>query len=256
MLVANKNSINGFYLSLALHVAAIFSIFYFTDIKSELIAQKHPKSLSICLGSFEVPKEAVDSKLAEAEPIKQSEVKKTTEKKVERIEEEVVQKPKITEPKKIEQKIEAVEPVKVAEAKPIQDDSSQIVEKVANTAQESFEIEENFETKEEPIAKNITQSEELEQEYEKTNFHSIRDMVLANLKYPNSARRMGLQGTVELVLVIDTNGKLLDVILHKSSGHSLLDKSAIKSAGILCNKNLPSPHRISRVTLPIYFALN
>ena len=67
---------------------------------------------------------------------------------------------------------------------------------------------------------------------------------------------MGIQGCVEVTLIIDSNGKLLDVILEKSSGHEVLDKSAIKAAGELYAQALPIPQIISRVTLPINFALN
>ena len=244
MLAANKNSINGFSISFVLHVLAVYVLFYAAETKSDFVKESAQKVISISLDSFEVPQKVVQ-KIEKPKPI---------EKKVETPNKAVVKKPiveekkpKIAEPKKIEQKIEAVEAVKVAEAKPLQDDSSQ----------ESFETQEKFEAKEEPVKKNVAQSMEvLQKEYEKTNFQSIRDMVLANLKYPNNARRMGLHGTVELVLVIDTNGKLLEVILQKSSGHALLDKSALKSADKLCKKTLPAPQRISRVTLPIYFALN
>ncbi|PNV83435.1 MAG: hypothetical protein C0627_04860 [Sulfurimonas sp.] len=238
MLAANKNSINGFSISFVLHVLAVYALFYAAETKSDFVKESAQKVISISLGSFEVPQEVVQ-KIEKPKPIeKKAEAPKKAVVKKPAVEKK---KPKIAEPKKIEQKIEAVEPVKVAEAKPLQDDSSQ----------------EKFEVKEEPVEKNVAQSVEvLQEEYEKTNFQSIRDMVLANLKYPNNARRMGLHGTVELVLVIDTNGKLLDVILQKSSGHALLDKSALKSADKLCKKTLPAPQRVSRVTLPIYFALN
>jgi protein TonB len=238
MLAANKNSINGFSISFVLHVLAVYALFYAAETKSDFVKESAQKVISISLGSFEVPQEVVQ-KIEKPKPIeKKAEAPKKAVVKKPAVEKK---KPKIAEPKKIEQKIEAVEPVKVAEAKPLQDDSTQ----------------EKFEVKEEPVEKNAAQSVEvLQEEYEKTNFQSIRDMVLANLKYPNNARRMGLHGTVELVLVIDTNGKLLDVILQKSSGHALLDKSALKSADKLCKKTLPAPQRVSRVTLPIYFALN
>ncbi|MDD2567426.1 MAG: energy transducer TonB, partial [Thiovulaceae bacterium] len=96
----------------------------------------------------------------------------------------------------------------------------------------------------------------LEEEFVKTNFEIIRDMVLANLKYPNMAKRMGQTGIVELILVIDTSGKLLEVMLQKSSGYKLLDKSALQAATRLSEAILPNPQAVSRVVLPVAFALN
>lgn len=239
MRVVSRSSISGFYISLALHVVAIFTLVYALDTKSKLPTPLEPMFIS--LKNFELPKE-VSSKVAKPEPIKKEIVQKSKVAKVEK-------KVEVLEPKKIEQEVQT--PAKIA--KPLKDKSAQ----TSSAPQESTKAQENHEAKEDVIQESIAQSEEAEQEeYEKTNFHSIRDMVLANLKYPNNARRMGLHGTVEIVLVIDTNGKLIDVILHKSSGHSLLDKSALKSADKLCKATLPAPQIVSRVMLPIYFALN
>lgn len=46
------------------------------------------------------------------------------------------------------------------------------------------------------------------------------------LRFPAQALRMHVQGTVLLRVLVDENGKPVDVIVDHSSGYSLLDKSA------------------------------
>ena len=93
-------------------------------------------------------------------------------------------------------------------------------------------------------------------EFEKTNFKSIRDAILKNLQYPNSAKRMKIQGSVEVTLVIDPNGKLIDIYLEKSSGYEILDNSAIKAATKLYLEALAIPQIVTKVTLPINFVID
>ena len=48
--------------------------------------------------------------------------------------------------------------------------------------------------------------------------------------YPRLAKRRGITGRVELLLTVKGNGQLKDVIIAKSSGHSILDNSALEAA--------------------------
>jgi periplasmic protein TonB len=81
-------------------------------------------------------------------------------------------------------------------------------------------------------------------------------MLLAYVNYPNMAKRMGQTGIVELMLTIDTSGKLIDVYVQNSSGHKLLDKNAIKAAKHLAKLQLPVPKSKSNILIPIAFRLN
>jgi periplasmic protein TonB len=47
--------------------------------------------------------------------------------------------------------------------------------------------------------------------------------------YPSLARQQGYQGTVSLTIVVSKNGRARRVSVHKSSGHELLDNSALKT---------------------------
>ncbi|MBW1699370.1 MAG: energy transducer TonB [Deltaproteobacteria bacterium] len=45
--------------------------------------------------------------------------------------------------------------------------------------------------------------------------------------YPRAARRRGLQGRVVLEVLVDTRGRVKDLKVFSSSGHSILDKAAV-----------------------------
>ncbi|MCB1675686.1 MAG: TonB family protein [Halioglobus sp.] len=54
--------------------------------------------------------------------------------------------------------------------------------------------------------------------------------VYSQVHYPGRAVRRGLQGRVELDVVLDGTGTLLDVIVARSSGYSTLDKAGVRAA--------------------------
>ena len=55
-------------------------------------------------------------------------------------------------------------------------------------------------------------------------------LVTSKVQYPRAAVRRNLQGKLELDLIIASDGSLLAVEIADSSGHSVLDKSAIRAA--------------------------
>lgn len=48
-------------------------------------------------------------------------------------------------------------------------------------------------------------------------------------KYPRSACRRGLEGTVVLKVLVNTHGRVGECRVHKSSGHQILDERALKT---------------------------
>lgn len=56
----------------------------------------------------------------------------------------------------------------------------------------------------------------------------LRPASCPELRYPRAARRRGLKGAVELKAWIDVTGKPSQMEVHKSSGHSILDKAALE----------------------------
>ncbi|WP_116368482.1 energy transducer TonB [Parahaliea mediterranea] len=55
-------------------------------------------------------------------------------------------------------------------------------------------------------------------------------MVNLEIRYPRAAIRRNIQGELELDVVLDAQGALLDVAVARSSGHGMLDDSALKAA--------------------------
>jgi protein TonB len=47
--------------------------------------------------------------------------------------------------------------------------------------------------------------------------------------YPRKARRLGYEGIVMLKVLIDENGRVDDLTVHQSSGHTILDRAALSA---------------------------
>lgn len=58
-------------------------------------------------------------------------------------------------------------------------------------------------------------------------YKSLNSLMSAKRSYPRSARRLGLEGTVLVEMVINGKGDILSVKLIQSSGHEVLDQAAI-----------------------------
>ena len=76
--------------------------------------------------------------------------------------------------------------------------------------------------------------------------------------YPIIARKRGYQGNVVLEVLIDKRGKVLDLVIFSSSGHSILDKTAIASVKKwLFQPGMRGSDKIEMwVRVPIRFKLN
>jgi periplasmic protein TonB len=53
---------------------------------------------------------------------------------------------------------------------------------------------------------------------------------LTQPEYPPTARRLGQEGTVVLLIYVQTDGKVGDVKIHKTSGFDKLDEAAVREA--------------------------
>jgi periplasmic protein TonB len=77
-------------------------------------------------------------------------------------------------------------------------------------------------------------------------------------KYPPLARRRNWQGTVILSVTVSEQGSVNLITLHKSSGHELLDKTALKT--VKTWHFLPGREnghaRVMEVLVPVHFKLN
>jgi protein TonB len=95
-----------------------------------------------------------------------------------------------------------------------------------------------------------------EENFEKTNYEVIRGKVLANLVHPRMAIRMGWSGVTTVRLTIDSNGRLVDSVMVKSSGRDILDKAAMDAVMALRGQSLPKPQdNTATITIPIKFTI-
>jgi protein TonB len=77
------------------------------------------------------------------------------------------------------------------------------------------------------------------------------------MRYPASARRRGLAGTVSVEILILPNGAIGDVTLLESSSHAVLDEAALDTIRSLPRMPLPPglPARPLRVRVPVVFEM-
>jgi TonB family protein len=68
---------------------------------------------------------------------------------------------------------------------------------------------------------------------------AVHQRVRRSKKYPRAAIRAGIEGRVELAIVIDGSGHILECRVHKSSGIDVLDRAAVKTVSRV--GNLPAP---------------
>lgn len=85
------------------------------------------------------------------------------------------------------------------------------------------------------------------------NYSYIRDAIMKNIKYPDRARRLGIEGKVMLSFTVLENGMIREVRVIDSSGYRILDESA-KDAAAETRIARKMPHRIV-VRLPIAYRL-
>jgi protein TonB len=85
----------------------------------------------------------------------------------------------------------------------------------------------------------------------------LRERLQGSLRYPSTARRRGLEGTVALEIVIRPDGTLGGVAVADSSAHALLDDAALEAVRGLAPEPFPPgvAPRVLRVRLPVVFTL-
>ena len=76
-------------------------------------------------------------------------------------------------------------------------------------------------------------------------------------QYPKRARRRGYEGTVVLEVLVDGNGRVKELRILTSSGHSVLDKAALKSVnGWLFEPGMVGDEKVDMwVRVPVRFEL-
>jgi len=86
---------------------------------------------------------------------------------------------------------------------------------------------------------------------------ALRQRIQQSVRYPASARRRGIGGTVNVEILIRPDGVVGDIRLLESSSHSVLDDAALDTIRSLPRMPLPPdlPARPLRVRVPVVFQL-
>lgn len=95
--------------------------------------------------------------------------------------------------------------------------------------------------------------EKAQQQYLKEHFRYISDLIAKRLVYPPMARRMNWSGRVAVSFTIAEDGTVHGLKVVRSSGHSMLDKSALET--VRSAAPFPRPPVRSEIEVPINFSL-
>jgi len=90
--------------------------------------------------------------------------------------------------------------------------------------------------------------------YLNEHFAYIRDRILRNVNYPDTARRMGWQGRVTLSFIIAADGSVKALKVLQSSGFSLLDWDAMET--VRDAAPFPRPPGEAQLVFPVIYRLN
>lgn len=88
----------------------------------------------------------------------------------------------------------------------------------------------------------------------------VLEWLAQHRRYPGPARRAKLQGTVEIVVVLMPDGRLVDQRIAQSSGHAILDKAALdllrRASPVPASAFFTGEARRLELRLPIIYRLS
>ncbi|MFH0784711.1 MAG: energy transducer TonB [Pseudomonadota bacterium] len=85
------------------------------------------------------------------------------------------------------------------------------------------------------------------------DFAFVRNLIVKNLSFPATARRMGLTGKIVIAFFLKEDGQVANITVVESSGHDILDNTVV--ATIQNISPFPMPPAAARIVLPITFHL-
>lgn len=95
--------------------------------------------------------------------------------------------------------------------------------------------------------------EKAQQRYLKEHFAYIRNLIIKRLTYPEIARRMEWSGRVLLSFVVNEDGTVRVLRVKESSGHPVLDNSAMETVKRVAP--FPRPPVAAEIVMPVHFKL-
>ncbi|MCL4457214.1 MAG: energy transducer TonB [Nitrospirae bacterium] len=95
---------------------------------------------------------------------------------------------------------------------------------------------------------------EVKAKYLKEHFIYIRDMIMKNISYPRTARKMGWEGKVVVSFIVNGNGFVENIKIVESCGVDMLDKNAVDT--VRKASPFPKPPIEAQVIIPIVYRLD
>ncbi|MBU3014745.1 energy transducer TonB [Poseidonibacter lekithochrous] len=241
--------LNSFLITFFIYTSVIIAfITIFADDKIIIKKEKNlPQTISLRhVELMPVPKFEKKEELKKEEP-KRVEAKKIEKKKV--IKKKVVKKIEKKKPKKkkdikkkIVRKIEKKKVEKTVVKKEVLKET--IITKPTIIANPSIQ---------KPIKqKVINEEKDVEQDYLDKYLRLIRNQIKQNVHYPKSAKRLRIQGIVNVKFTLRSNGKVDNIVIL--SGHSRLKKSTINAVKDAAS-SFPKIKKDITIQLPIEYKL-
>lgn len=229
-----SRNIKALVISLLIYTTLIIAIIYISN--KSIVLSKPEKSISISLSEF-------SSTSGEKKITKKSEVKDNTS--------SVKPKPQ-TQREKLKHTISKT-PQKTPLHSPMvsSEESKHVVQPHVETSSltNSNNLDAESKSKNE-LSKNQSSSKELGG----ATPEQIWAMIKNAIKYPPIARKMNIEGIVEVFIVINPDGTVKMAKVKTSSGSNLLDDRAIQTI-IKLSGHYPAPNKSLELSFPIAFSL-
>lgn len=241
---------NRLIISMLIISVLFHGVLFFLNVTKKIPVSSKDKAVEITFVNY--------SKPAVNEVVEQPVQEQVVEEKIEeKVEEKIEEKPV----KKIEKAVIPVKPKKKEVVKkqikkqPVK--KKEVVEKKETVKKEVTENKEVIEEKQENknLGKEkslVVDNKALTEAYRQANYNIIRDKILSSLKYPERARKMGIEGSGFIVIVIDSQG---NIISHRAENfkNRLLQNAALKAAKKVSNA---AGHSMASVELKIQIDFN
>lgn len=86
------------------------------------------------------------------------------------------------------------------------------------------------------------------------NYHKIYTITQRNLRYPQEAGRLGLQGVNRVEFFLQPNGDITDLRITSSSGYAMFDKNSLRTIEI-SYKDYPRPKKPLKIIFYIHYKI-
>ena len=107
----------------------------------------------------------------------------------------------------------------------------------------------------EPVAQPEPSTSEVQPEITEEDYRDIVDRkIRGSVQYPEKAKKRNLQGRVTIAVTIDADGEITGLKITQSSGHRILDRSALKAVKESAPFSNPPDGPVT-VIVPIQFRL-